>query len=245
MNLKIFKLRSGEEIICVVLEEMKTKYKIKDPFVFKSSTTHDKIASYDMTILRDWLSNSEVKTVTIPKNHITLEIIPNADTVKLYELQLESEKSVQEKIVTEESNEDDHHMDAEKILNDFLSSMMNDISGKMPYDEYMQDDYLSSTNSNKAKRNKNKRKNTSKSPSFSPEISPGELDRHGIYVTMMIPSESIMNLITAGILNPKDLLQMISEVKRKNRFSGDEKDRQDFGNKLSDWNPDPESGDYK
>ena len=245
MNLKIFKLRSGEEIICLVLEEMKTKYKIKDPFVFKSSTSHDKIGSYDMTILRDWLSNSEVKTVTIPKNHITLEITPNTDTIKLYELQMESEKSIEEKIVTEELAEDDHQINAEKMLNDFLSSMMNDISGKMPYDPYVQDDYLTRSTPDKQKRNKNKRKNSSKSPLFSPEMSPGELDRHGIYVTMMIPSESIMNLITAGILNPKDLLQMINEVKRKNRFSGDEKDRQDFGNKLSDWNPDPESGDYK
>jgi hypothetical protein len=27
-------------------------------------------------------------------------------------------------------------------------------------------------------------------------------------------------------------------------ITGDEKDRGDFGNKLSDWNPDPKSDDY-
>ncbi len=62
---------------------------------------------------------------------------------------------------------------------------------------------------------------------------------------MMIPSEAIMNLITSGLLNPEDLLKMIKEVKKKNRFTGDEKHRTDFGNKLSDWNPDPGSDEYK
>ena len=79
----------------------------------------------------------------------------------------------------------------------------------------------------------------------SPEMNPREMDRHGIYVSMMLPSEAIMNLITAGLLDPKDMLRMIKEVKRKNRFTGDEKERKDFGSKYSDWNPDPSSEEYK
>ena len=72
-----------------------------------------------------------------------------------------------------------------------------------------------------------------------------ELDRHMIMMQMYIPAESIMNLITAGIIKPQVLLDMIEEVKKRNRFTGDEKERKDFGDKFTDWNPDPNSEDYK
>ena len=74
---------------------------------------------------------------------------------------------------------------------------------------------------------------------------PSELDRHMIMMQLYIPAESIMNLVTAGVIDPKTLLDMIKEVKKRNKFTGDEKTREDFGNKFSDWNPDPESNDYK
>jgi hypothetical protein len=53
-----------------------------------------------------------------------------------------------------------------------------------------------------------------------------------------------MNMITSGVIKPQVLLDMIEEVKKRNRFTGDEKDRKDFGDKFSDWNPDPNSEDY-
>jgi hypothetical protein len=65
-----------------------------------------------------------------------------------------------------------------------------------------------------------------------------------IYMSMVFPPEMIMNLITSGILDPRDIQKMIKEVKKKNKFTGDEKERKDFGNKFSDWNPDPNSDDY-
>jgi len=252
MNLKIFKLRSGEEIICQVTEETKTKFKILNPLVFKSTTSFDNHGSYDMTVLRDWLQHTKVKTILLPKNHIALEMDPNDDTIKLYELQLETEKNVAEKIVSLDNDDRSsdqsinpmHLMqDNENLLNDLLSSIfadMSDMSSKSFADPNEQLPFLSKSNSKRKLKQKNPMSNLP-----SPEMNSEEMDRHGIYVTMMIPSESIMNLITAGLLNPKDLLKMIKEVKKKNRFTGDESDREDFGNKLSDWNPDPDSNDYK
>jgi hypothetical protein len=69
-------------------------------------------------------------------------------------------------------------------------------------------------------------------------------DRHMILMQFYIPSEAIMNLLTSGMLDPKVLKRMIKDVKKKNNFTGDETDRADFGNKSSDWNPDPQSDDY-
>lgn len=238
MNLKIYKLRSGEEIICQVLEEGKTKIKVSKPLIFISSTSFDNKGSYDMTVLRDWLQHTEIKSTSIPKNHIVTEIIPNDDTVKLYELQLESDKSIKEKIIgmnKESLNLNQHDIeDSEKVMHDFLSAMLNDIASEVP-------PFDMPPSTSKRKSSKTKKQNMMPSP----EMDENELDKHGIYLTMMIPSEAIMNLISAGILNPKDLLKMIKEVKKRNRFTGDETDRGDFGNKFSDWNPDPDSNDYK
>jgi len=235
MNLQIFRLRSGEELICQVIEETRTKFKISNPFIFKSSTMTDKNGPYDMIILRDWLAQTNDKIASIPKNHIVLQYEPKEDTKKLYTLQLNSEKDLHQEIVTSESERIKNDiLDQEQLFHDFLNSLVQDANQS-------QSDFANwNTPENKPLKGKRKKQ---KQPSV--EFSPGELDRHGIYVTMMIPSEAIMNLISANILDPEDLLKMIKEVKRKNRFTGDEKNRSDFGNKMSDWNPDPGSDEYK
>ena len=75
---------------------------------------------------------------------------------------------------------------------------------------------------------------------------PKELrDRPMIYLNMIIPPEAIMNLISSGVLDADVIQKIIDETKKKNNFTGDEKSRGDFGNKLSDWNPDPQSDDYQ
>jgi uncharacterized protein YfkK (UPF0435 family) len=244
MNLKIFKLRSGEELICQVVEETKTKIKIINPLIFKLSTVLDENGSYDMTVLRDWLSNTTDKTAILPKNHIVMQHEPKQDTIKLYELQLESEKSLKEEIVSRDTdsvkqeNFDSMMASQEQIMTDFLNSLFSD---------YVPQNINKSDTNNPFEFNKpkRKRKNNKNFNLPSPEMNPEEVHNHGIYISMMLPAEAIMNLITAGLLNPEDLLAMIKEIKKKNRFTGDEKNRSDFGNKFSDWNPDPDSQEYK
>lgn len=244
MNLKIFKLRSGEELICQVVEETKTKIKIVNPLIFKLSTVLDEQGSYDMTVLRDWLAHTNDKTAILPKNHIVMQYDPKEDTIKLYELQLESEKTLKEEIVsrdidtTQQENFDSMMASQEQIMSDFLNSLFSDyVPQNLP-----KSDTTNPFNGNSPKRKRKKNKNHHLP---SPEMNPEEVHNHGIYVSMMLPAEAIMNLITAGLLNPEDLLAMIKEIKKKNRFTGDEKNRSDFGNKFSDWNPDPDSEEYK
>lgn len=236
MNLQIFKLRSGEEIICQIVEETKTKITVSNPLIFKSSTMSDKHGSYDMTVLRDWLAQTNNKTISIPKNHIVVQYEPKDDTKKLYELQLESEKTLEESIVSTDGDKMPMSSD-ENLFQDFLNAILQDAVQHPDHEDPWAN--LNDTTFKQMSPKKRKRKQPVN------EISPGELDRHGIYVTMMIPSEAIMNLITSGLLNPDDLLKMVKEVKKKNRFTGDEKNRNDFGNKFSDWNPDPGSDEYK
>jgi hypothetical protein len=246
MNLKIFKLRSGEEVICQIIEETKNKFKVSDPLVFRTSTMTDHHGTYDMTVLRDWLTHTENKTTFIPKNHIVVQCDPKEDTKKLYSLQLETERTMSEKVVSiDNSAQMDNLPDVDappqdQIFQDFLDALLNnpEAMNEQQYDP-MVDNYT--PKSPRPRRRKSSRRNNMPSP----EMNPNEMDRHGIYVSMMLPSEAIMNLITAGLLDPKDILRMIKEVKRKNRFTGDEKDRKDYGSKFSDWNPDPSSDEYK
>jgi hypothetical protein len=103
------------------------------------------------------------------------------------------------------------------------------------------DDILADRAPKEPKRKRSRSKKNTLPPDMTDE---SELDRHMIMMQLYIPAEAIMNMVTSGLLDPKVLLDMVKEVKKRNKFTGDEKDRGDFGNKLSDWNPDPKSDDY-
>lgn len=226
MNLKVLKLRSGEEIACEVIEETTEKVVVSNPMVFKTISSLDLTGrSIEITTLQEWLSNNNDTNITLPMNHIVFISEANKDTVKMYTLEKEK---------TSATDKNDKVTDSD-LFGLFLNSLMN---GSGPSD-------MDGPPEPKPRRRKAKRSQPKKDylpPDMEDE---SELDRHMIMMQMYIPAEAIMNLITSGILKPETLQEMIDEVKKRNRFTGDEKKRKDFGSKLSDWNPDPNSDDYK
>ena len=133
---------------------------------------------------------------------------------KLYNLQLNSEVEKQEIIKTKSLSESNKESE---LFEEFLSSMLSDVvesfdSKIAPHVET--EDPFSSEYQPKRKKRRSKRR----SNNVSPEMNDEELERSGIYISMMIPGETIMNLVTAGILSPKDLIKMINETKKRNRF---------------------------
>jgi hypothetical protein len=234
MNLKVLKLRSGEEIACQVLEENDNFIKIHKPMVFKTMVSQDELGRIiDITSLHDWLMNTDSKDIELPLNHIAFRIEPNADTIKLYEMKSDREFNSKSIDTIEEPKDEKIDMNAfSSMLEDFLSSSEELFKNAMPENNYP------------APKNKKKRK-SKKSDYLPPDMTDErELDRHMIMMQLYIPAESIMNLVSSGILDPKTLLNMVDEVKKRNRFTGDEKDNKNFGNRFSDWNPDPNSKDY-
>jgi len=239
MNLKILKLRSGEEIAGQILEETDSGVKIFQPMIFRVISSFDDNGNpCDVTTLHDWLMNTDLKQVTLPMNHITFITEPNSDTRKLYELESVKEfdknnfkTTVQESKV--ENNIKMNEKDAD-LFGEFLQDLINSASA----DKWNKMDEPPMVPKRKRK--------ASKKNAFPPDmLDESELDRHMIMMQLYIPAEAIMNMITSGLLEPKVLLEMVKEVKKRNRFTGDEKNRKDFGDKFSDWNPDPNSGDYK
>ena len=56
-------------------------------------------------------------------------------------------------------------------------------------------------------------------------------------------------MVDNDILPPEYLLRLIAKFENQenitDEFTGDETDRKDFGNKWTDWDQNPGSGDYK
>ena len=234
MNLKILKLKSGEEIACQVLEETELQIKVFQPMIFRVVSSYDADGNpCDVTTLHDWLINTDDKNVSIPSNHITFMTEPNKATKKLYEIESIKEfdpktykTTVRENNITELPSVD--------VFGAFLDELIKQAKNVPEYP--LQEQPIS-----KKKRGSKQKKNILP-PDMTDET---ELDRHMIMMQLYIPAEAIMNMISSGILDPRVLLDMIKEVKKRNRFTGDEKNRKDFGDKYSDWNPDPNSDDYK
>jgi hypothetical protein len=231
MNLTILKLRSGEEIACQILEETESNMKIFQPMVFKTISSFDSTGRpFDITTLQDLLMNTDDKNAIIPVDHVAFKTVPNEETIKLY--QMENYQFDKNELKTNVKNVQDENMDTQAFAS-FLEDLMNASS--------MLDERPPSKRKS-SKKAKRKSKNNYLPPDMTDE---NELDRHMIMMQMYIPAEAIMNLITSGIIKPQVLLDMVDEIKKRNRFTGDEKTREDFGDKFSDWNPDPNSDDYK
>jgi hypothetical protein len=239
MNLKILKLRSGEEIICQILEENESTVKIFQPMFFNIVQSFDDEGNpCDITTIHDWLINTDDKNVSLPMNHVAFISEPNVHTKKLYEIESVKEfnknnykTSIDESEKTNKSNSplQMNEKDADAFgmfLEDLINQTMN-------------------TDHQDTPAKKSSRKKKSKKNYLPPDMTDeSEMDRHMIMMQLYIPAESIMNMVTSGLLEPKVLLDMIKEVKKRNRFTGDEKERGDFGTKYTDWNPDPKSDDY-
>jgi hypothetical protein len=230
MNYQIIKLVSGEELIAEISESTESTVKLENPMIFKTTTMLDRAGQpYDVTILKDWLLRSDTKNTHILRNMISATLTPNSKTVKLYELELK--RSI------EQSKVEDEIVNSEQLLKemesfDQLLDSFNDFMNDLPFEK-------------PRKRKKRKKQIPTNPVDDVKSMIPDELkERPMIYLSMIIPPEAIMNLVTSGILDPDQLLAMIEEVKKKEKFTGDEKKREDFGNKFSDWNPDPKSDDY-
>jgi len=238
MNLKILKLRSGEEIIGQILEETESSVKIFQPMFFNIiQSFNDDGNPCDITTIHDWLVNTDEKNVSLPMDHVAFISEPNKNTKKLYEIESVKEFDKDSyKISVEETEKPPaspikmNEKDAD-VFGMFLEQLINQS--------------MDHTRPPASHRENPKRKRKPKKEYLPPDMSDdSELERHMIMMQLYIPAEALMNMMTSGLLEPKVLLDMIKEVKKRNKFTGDEKDRGDFGTKFTDWNPDPKSDDY-
>lgn len=237
MSCKILKLKSGEELIAVISEKNKRVLKLSRPMIFKTATMTDPVGRpYDMTLLKDWLIHSTEKQIELPKTHIASVLEPTKETETMYNLEMqrldelsmlpknfEEASEVLKKIKQKKADQ----VSDEEILNQIFGNLFKEMEemGQEALEEAMQNE-----------------KELGPPP---PPDQANEFARPMLYISMMLPPEAIMNLMSAGILDPKQMGKIVKKIKKDNKFTGDEKDRPDFGNKWTDWNPDPNSTDYQ
>lgn len=230
-NYKIIKLKSGDDLIGTVRVTKDGTIKIHRPMIFKSVVTQDLFGGMrEVFMLKDWLMLSDVKIAAISKESINTIIPASADAGKLYEAEkhkLDNKPAKPKKgsgfpfpfppMPDGTSDED--------LINDFKKHVEDMLDSSMKNDE------MDSNLKDLAK--------------------PQKGDKM-VFMNLVFSPEVIVQLLKSGLLDRKELGEMINEITNENgegmnpeKFTGDEKDQKDLGNKWTDWPADPNSEDYK
>lgn len=235
---KVIKLRSGEELIAEVSETSDSKMTLTQPMVFKTIMVADP-GGYprEGTILKNWLAFGNDNFTTIPMDFVATVLEPTTDVVNHYLLEKEKQKIQFETKSIEDfskpKNKDMSVSEYEEKLSDMFDAIFKDLEEEQV---------------------------KSSKPKNEEPLPPKD---QIIHMSMVFSPQVLAHMINEGLLDPRDIMDMIRHYeleekktkrrKKKNnresindkKYTGEQKDRQDFGNKWTDWNPDPNSDEYK
>ena len=222
---RVLKLQSGEEIIAKIKGKKGEKIILENPMVFTTQLRSTPFGqTQEITFLKDWLINIEKDTVKIPENFIVTWNSPSTDVAKLYDAERKNKSSRDYKKSSTNPNE-----------NNALDKILEDLK-KL-------EDQIDETEKNVQ-------------PPFPTEppfpLPPGQ-SKNSIFMSMMLPPDFIKNLIEEGYLDlddlddldyPEDDIGDFYEEINDHKYTGEEKTDPDYGNRWTDWNPDPLSDEY-
>lgn len=228
--MKVIKLKSGEELIAEVSETDDNRMVLNSPMVFKTIMIHDKNGyPTEGIVLKNWLVFGNEKETSIPNDFIATMLEPTTDVISHYLIEKEKQsiryetKSIED-VASSNKKPEMTPEQYESLLNDMFDSIFNDIEQEP------------------------KPKSKSKKPK-----------ENLIHMNMIFPPQVLAHMINEGMIDPREIMDMINHFglnkpkkkkKKKesindDKFTGDQIERPDFGNKWTDWNPDPSSDEYK
>lgn len=237
---KIMKLKSGEEIIARISDSTTKKITVERPMCFRSLMIQDYYGTpKEILVMKNWIPLSVENKIQIPKDHIVSFMNPNPDAISLYETEKEKEDSRSKITQFKKENNIDNDEEFKKMMK-FLSENTQKL-----------DDMMKDIENHDDKKNQDK-KNT----------------EDMIFMNMMFPPEMLIDLIESDIIDPEVFGEMYKDIKKSrkskptapkskkppkkggfegnsSKYTGDQKDHKDFGNRWTDWNPDLTSEDYK
>lgn len=90
-NLRVLKLRSGEEVIGIVSGKTKDKIKLYRPMRIMDSFQTDPSTGMKRQIVffADWLGSTSELAIGLPSDFIVADLSPDPDLIALYDIQLE------------------------------------------------------------------------------------------------------------------------------------------------------------
>ncbi len=90
LNIRVFKLRSGEELVAEVIGRVRGKITINRPMKIVTNISTDPISGTkrNMMYLCDWLGSSTQIKVNLPTDFIVVDLPPDPDVTLLYKKQM-------------------------------------------------------------------------------------------------------------------------------------------------------------
>jgi hypothetical protein len=228
-NYKIIKLKSGEDLIGAVRLSKDGSIKIYRPMVFKSMVTQDLFGGMrEVFMLKDWLMLSDTKIAALSKESINTIIPASAEVSKLYEAEkhkIDNKPTTPKKEFGFPFPTLPNGTTEEDLINDFKKHVEDMIDSSVKNDE------MDSNLKDLAKSQKGDKM---------------------VFMNLVFSPEVIVQLLKSGLLDRKELGEMINEITNENgegmspdKYTGNDKDKKDLGNSWTDWPSDPNSEDYK
>jgi len=234
---KVIKLRSGEELIAEIASSENDKVTLLKPMVFKSIVLPDPMGMpKEGIVLKNWLAFGNQTETTIPSDFIATILEPTQDVVSYYLAEKEKQGGYEKTPLDEFTNQIKPKITPEQDMSaadyeDMISEMFDTIFNGM-----------TEPKKNDSKPGKKKKK----------------AKEEVIHMSMVFSPQALAFMINEGMIDPRDIMDMIKHFnldkpkKKKNnresindqKYTGEQKDREDFGNKWTDWNPDPSSDEY-
>jgi len=228
---KIVKMKSGEELIAGVTKTKDGKYKLHRPMVFKSMVSQDFFGGMkEIFMLKNWLILSTDKQTIIPQDAVNALLEPTKDVSFLYESELKKEdKSRYHPKAYDPFTAPEVPVNPPQNTKDSLEQMQQDL-------ERMMEDLFK----------------IPEEESNLKEFAKPKKDDKMVFMNMIFSPEVIVDLLRSGVLNRKELGEIINEITNTNgegmhphKYTGNKKDKKNLGNDWTDWNPDPLSEDYR
>ena len=221
---KIIKLKSGEDIIGTVRISKDQNVKIFKPMIFKSVVQADLFGGMkELVILKDWLLLSNDKFAVIKSDAINTIVNASEEASILYDVEQQKEniKPTKQKAKKADPKPQDG-IDPFDILDQHIKEMLEK-SEKM----YEQDSNVK-------------------------DLAKRKPDDKMIFMNMVFSPDVLVEMLKTGILDRKEFGEMINEITNENgegmhpnKYTGNKKDKKDFGNNWTDWHPDPSSDEYR
>ena len=137
-NLRVFKLRSGEEVVAKLIGRSRGKVNISRPMRVNNSIVSDPFTGSKKKImyLNDWLNSTSEIEVSLPTNFIAIELLPDPSLTALYEKQVQLDDiptkaptlSVEEDHPTYSSDKEDDRDDVPDIFPELTNEAMKDMT---------------------------------------------------------------------------------------------------------------------
>lgn len=257
-NLRVFKLRSGEEVIARVSGKPRGKITVQRPMLINHSLVADPFtgAKKNVVYITDWIGSATELHVDIPKDFIVMELTPDPDMERLYTTQLESQDEFTRPTVKIEPEPEDplHNLHKDSF---------------MPTEEELRklDALMEAMGFGPPDEKENDKKPEKQMPPLPPAFPfpPSPPAQRGVILTINIPSELVNEWVQSGIMDYlKDCMEdfLESEMadyfnpppppkKKKKTAISKEKQSKDawkppteedskkpeYGNNYNDWSP--------